>query len=114
MSPYLAGISIYLLILFLEFFISSGSAKAFLVIPIIAPLVDLVGLTRQSAVLAFTFGDGFSNVFFPTNAALLIALGLTVVSYAKWFKWTFKLQLAVLGVTLLLLFAAIGFGYGPF
>ena len=114
MSPYLAGVSIYLLILFLEFFISSGSAKAFLVIPIIAPLVDLVGLTRQSAVLAFTFGDGFSNVFFPTNAALLIALGLTVVSYAKWFKWTFKLQLAVLGVTLLLLFAAIGFGYGPF
>lgn len=114
MSPYMAGVSIYLLILFLEFFISSGSAKAFLVIPIIAPLVDFVGLTRQSAVLAFTFGDGFSNVFFPTNAALLIALGLTVVSYAKWFKWTFKLQLAVLGVTLLLLFAAIGFGYGPF
>jgi len=114
MSPYVAGIFIYVLILFLEFFISSGSAKAFLVIPIIAPLVDLVGLTRQSAVLAFTFGDGFSNVFFPTNAALLIALGLTVVSYAKWFKWTFKLQLAVLGVTLVLLFAAIGFGYGPF
>lgn len=114
MNPYLAGFSIYVLILFLEFFISSGSAKAFLVIPIIAPLVDIVGLTRQSAVLAFTFGDGFSNVFFPTNAALLIALGLTVVSYAKWFKWTFKLQLAVLGVTLLLLFAAIGFGYGPF
>ncbi|MGB4595624.1 MAG: hypothetical protein WBI14_06930 [Anaerolineaceae bacterium] len=114
MSPYVAGISIYLLVLFLEFFISSGSAKAFLVIPIIAPLVDIVGLTRQSAVLAFTFGDGFSNVFFPTNAALMIALGLTVVSYAKWFKWTFKLQLAVFGITLLLLFAAIGFGYGPF
>jgi uncharacterized ion transporter superfamily protein YfcC len=114
MSPYMAGFSIYLLILFLEFFISSGSAKAFLVIPIIAPLVDIVGLTRQSAVLAFTFGDGFSNVFFPTNAALLIALGLTVVSYAKWFKWTIKLQVAVFGLTLLLLFAAIGFGYGPF
>jgi uncharacterized ion transporter superfamily protein YfcC len=114
MSPYMAGLSIYLLILFLEFFISSGSAKAFLVIPIIAPLVDIVRLTRQSAVLAFTFGDGFSNVFFPTNAALLIALGLTVVSYAKWFKWTLKLQLAVFGLTLLLLFAAIGFGYGPF
>lgn len=114
MSPYLAGASIYLLILFLEFFISSGSAKAFLVIPIIAPLVDLVGLTRQSAVLAFTFGDGFSNVFFPTNAALLIALGLTVVSYTQWIKWTLKLQAAIFMATLLLLFAAIGFGYGPF
>ncbi|MGI6251619.1 MAG: YfcC family protein [Anaerolineaceae bacterium] len=114
MSPYLAGVSIYALILLLEFFISSGSAKAFLVIPIIAPLVDMVGLTRQSAVLAFCFGDGFSNVLFPTNAALMIALGLTAVSYPKWFRWTIGLQLAVFAVTLLLLFGAIAMGYGPF
>lgn len=83
-------------------------------IPIIAPLVDMVGLTRQSAVLAFCFGDGFSNVLFPTNAALMIALGLTAVSYPKWFRWTIGLQLAVFAVTLLLLFGAIAMGYGPF
>lgn len=114
MSPYMAGLSIYILILFLELFISSGSAKAFLVIPIVAPLVDIIKLTRQSAVLAFTFGDGFSNVFFPTNAVLMIALGLTTVSFVKWFKWTVKIQLAIFVITVLLLFGAIAFGYGPF
>ncbi len=114
MSPYMAGLSIYILILFLELFISSGSAKAFLVIPIVAPLVDIIGLTRQSAVLAFTFGDGFSNVFFPTNAVLMIALGLTTVSFVKWLKWTVKIQLTIFVITILMLFGAIAFGYGPY
>ena len=108
------GLSIYILILFLELFISSGSAKAFLVIPIVAPLVDIIGLTRQSAVLAFTFGDGFSNVFFPTNAVLMIALGLTTVSFVKWLKWTVKIQLTIFVITILMLFGAIAFGYGPY
>jgi uncharacterized ion transporter superfamily protein YfcC len=114
LSPYTAGIFIYLLILFLNFFIGSGSAKAFLIIPIITPLTDLVGITRQVAVQAFCFGDGFSNMLYPTNAVLMIALGLTVVSYPKWFKWTIKLQLMVFFITTGLLFAAISFGYGPF
>lgn len=114
LSPYMAGMFIYLLVLFLNFFIGSGSAKAFLIIPIIAPLADLVGITRQVAVQAFSFGDGFSNMLYPTNAVLMIALGLTVVSYPKWFKWTYKLQLAVFAITAGLLFAAIRFGYGPF
>lgn len=114
LSPYTAGIFIYLLILFLNFFIGSGSAKAFLIIPIITPLTDLVGITRQVAVQAFCFGDGFSNMLYPTNAVLMIALGLTVVSYPKWFKWTLKLQLFVFSITTLLLFVAISFGYGPF
>lgn len=114
LSPYTAGMFIYLLILFLNFFIGSGSAKAFLIIPIITPLTDLVGITRQVAVQAFCFGDGFSNMLYPTNAVLMIALGLTVVSYPKWFKWTIKLQAFVFIVTSLLLFVAISSGYGPF
>lgn len=114
LSPYMAGMFIYLLVLFLNFFIGSGSAKAFLIIPIITPLTDLVGITRQVAVQAFCFGDGFSNMLYPTNAVLMIALGVTVVSYPKWFKWTIKLQATVFVITVLLIFAAIGFGYGPF
>lgn len=114
LSPYMAGFFIYLLVLFLNFFIGSGSAKAFLIIPIITPLTDLVGITRQVAVQAFCFGDGFSNMLYPTNAVLMIALGLTVVSYPKWFKWTIKLQSLVFLITVLLLFAAISFEYGPF
>jgi len=113
-SPFAAGLLIYLLVLFLEFFIGSASAKAFLVIPIIIPITDMIGITRQATVQAFCFGDGFSNMLFPTNAALMIALGLTPVSYLKWFKWVIKLQLMTFLISMILLFAAIGFGYGPF
>lgn len=113
-SPYAAGLLVYLLVLVLEFFIGSASAKAFLVIPIIIPITDMIGVTRQAAVQAFCFGDGFSNMLFPTNAALMIALGLTPVSYAKWFKWVIKLQLAAFVTAVILLFIAIGFGYGPY
>ncbi|MGD9569112.1 MAG: YfcC family protein [Sedimentibacter sp.] len=113
-SPYVAGLLLYLLVLVLEFFVGSASAKAFLVIPIIIPITDMIGITRQAAVQAFCFGDGFSNMLFPTNAALMIALGLTPISYLKWFKWVIKLQLAAFVISLILLFIAIGFGYGPY
>lgn len=105
---------IYLFVLILNFFIASGSAKAFLVVPIITPLADLVGLTRQTAVLAFCFGDGFSNVLYPTNPVLLICLGMTVVSYGKWFKWTWKIQVIALIVTTLFLYIAHAIQLGPF
>jgi len=77
----------------------SGPAKAFLIMPIVLPLADLIGATGQTAVLAYIFGDGFSNLAYPTNPILLISLGLTVVSYPKWIRWTAKLWLWVLLVT---------------
>jgi uncharacterized ion transporter superfamily protein YfcC len=109
-----ASLLIYVVVLVLNFFIGSATAKAFLVMPLITPLADLVGVTRQVAVLAFAFGDGFSNVLYPTNPVLLIALGLTVVSYPKWFRWVIGLQLAVLALTALLLLAAVAINLGPF
>jgi len=114
LSPNLAVVFLYLLILFMDFFIGSGSAKAFLIMPIIIPLTDMIGVTRQTAVLAFCFGDGFSNLLFPTNPTLMIALGLTVVSYPKWIKWTIKIQLVIFVITTAMLFAANRFGFGPF
>ncbi len=113
-SPYQAILMIFALVLVLNFFIASGSAKAFLVIPIIAPLADLMGLTRQTAVLAFIFGDGFSNVIYPSNPGLLIVLGLTVVSYPKWFKWIIGLQILVLLITSMFLLLAVRINLGPF
>lgn len=113
-SPMVSALLIYYLVFIMDFFIGSGSAKAFLVIPIIAPLADLVGTTRQTAVQAFCFGDGFSNMLFPTNPTLLITLGLTVISYGKWFKWTIKLQLAVVLITSLFIILAVKLNYGPF
>lgn len=105
---------IYVSVLILNFFIGSGSAKAFLVIPIITPLAEIVGITRQCAVQAFCFGDGFSNMLYPTNAVLLISLGLSGISYTKWFKWTIWLQIVVLVMTLIFLTLAVKLNYGPF
>ncbi len=109
-----AALLTYGVVLILNFFIGSATAKAFLVMPLITPLADLVGVARQVAVLAFAFGDGFSNVLYPTNPVLLIALGLTVVSYPKWLRWVIALQLAVLVLSSLLLLLAVGINWGPF
>ena len=102
---------IYALALIMELFISSGSAKAFLLMPLIAPVADLSGISRQISVLAYAFGDGFSNVFYPTNPVLLISLGIVGISYGKWFKWSAKIQLAVLALTCALLLFANVIGY---
>jgi uncharacterized ion transporter superfamily protein YfcC len=113
-SPVAAVLLVYLLALVIEFFVASGSAKAFLVMPILLPLGDLVGVTRQATVTAYCFGDGFSNLAYPTNPVLLICLGLTVVSYPIWLRWTARLWLAMLAVTVVFLAIAVGIGYGPF
>jgi uncharacterized ion transporter superfamily protein YfcC len=113
-SPSIAILLMLLVTLILEIFISSGSAKAFLMMPILVPLADLAGLTRQATVLAYAFGDGFSNLAYPTNPVLLIALGLTVVSYPTWMRWTARVWLGVLVVAVISLLIAVGINYGPF
>ena len=102
---------IYLIVLVMNFFIASGSAKAFLLIPLIAPIAQAFGISPQLSVLAFAFGDGFSNVFYPTNPVLLISLGLADTSYGKWVKWSVKFQLANLILTSLLLLFGLAVGY---
>lgn len=109
-----AAVVVYALALGIEFFIASGSAKAFLMMPIVLPLADLIGVTRQTAVLAYIFGDGFSNLAYPTNPVLLISLGLTVVSYPKWIRWSAKLWLWVILATVLFLGVAVAINFGPF
>ena len=113
-GPFTAVILIYIFVLFINFFIGSASAKAFLIMPIVTPLADLIGINRQIAVLAFVFGDGFSNVIYPTNAVLLIGLGLTVVNYPKWFKWIIKLQIIIFLITSIFLGIAMYINYGPY
>jgi uncharacterized ion transporter superfamily protein YfcC len=113
-TPFGSVILVYLITLTMNFFIGSASAKAFLMMPILVPLADLVGITRQTAVLAFGYGDGFSNMIFPTNPLLLIALSFTVVSYVKWIRWTLVLQVLMASLSLLFMFIAVSIGYGPF
>ncbi len=104
-------LGIYFIILFLEFFIGSASAKAFLIMPILIPLVGLLGITKELTILAFIFGDGFTNVIFPTNGVLLIALSIANVGYDKWFKWTYKLQLLTLTLAMIFLVIGLYIGY---
>ena len=113
-SPLAAILIIYVLALVMELFIGSAGAKAVLMMPILVPLADLVGVTRQLTVTAYCFGDGFSNLAYPTNPVLLITLGLAAVSYGKWIKWTTRLWLVIIPVTLLFLWIGTMIGYGPF
>ena len=84
--------------------IPSGSAKAAITMPIMAPFSDLIGVCRQAAVMAFQFGDGFTNMITPTSGVLIAALGVARIPYQKWFRWVWKfiLLLIVLGGILLI------------
>ena len=101
---------IYALVLVMNFFIPSGSAKAFLLMPLIVPTAEAFGISSQLCVLAFAFGDGFSNVFYPTNPVLLISLGLANISYGNWVKWSGKFQLANLILTSVILLFGLAVG----
>lgn len=110
-NKFLAVILIYLLILILQVFIGSASAKIFLVMPIILPIATALGLSPELVILAYCMADGFTDVILPTNPVLLIGLSMANVSYGKWFKWTWKLQAIILALTLGVLFFAVGIGY---
>ncbi len=102
---------IYLICLVMNFFIPSGSAKAFLLIPLIVPLAQIFGVSPQLCIVAFAFGDGFSNVFYPTNPALLISLGLADVGYGKWAAYSWKFQGLNLLLTSGILLLGLATGY---
>ncbi|MBQ9783998.1 MAG: YfcC family protein [Clostridia bacterium] len=111
MPPWTVILFIYLIVLVMNFFIPSGSAKAFMLIPLIVPMAQIFGISSQLCILAFAFGDGFSNVFYPTNPALLISLGLADTGYSTWFKWSWKFQFLNLLLTSALLLFGLAVGY---
>ena len=84
--------------------IPSATAKAAITIPIMAPFSDMVGVSRQAMVLAFQFGDGFTNMITPTSGVLIAVLGVSRIPYDKWFRWAWKfiLTLVILGFLLLI------------
>ena len=84
--------------------IPSGSAKAAITMPIMAPFSDLIGISRQATVMAFQFGDGFTNMITPTSGVLMAALGVARIPWDKWvrFIWKFILVLIVIGALLLI------------
>ncbi len=102
---------LYALILFLQLFIGSASAKIFLVMPIILPITETLGISPTLVILTYCMADGFTDVFLPTNPVLLIGLSMANVSYWKWLKWTWKLQVLLLLISILVLFFGAWIGY---
>ena len=95
----------------LNFFIPSGSGQAYVTMPLMAPIADLVGVSRQVAVLAFQMGDGFMNMIVPTNAVLMGIIGLAGIPYARWFRfvWPLVVQLLVAGSITLVIAVWVGY-----
>ncbi|MDR0970261.1 MAG: AbgT family transporter [Lentimicrobiaceae bacterium] len=87
--------------------IPSGSAKAAITMPIMAPFSDLIGISRQATVMAFQFGDGFTNMITPTSGVLIAVLGVARVPYQKWIKWVLPLILTLVIVGFLLLIPTV-------
>ncbi len=110
-SPYAAILMLFAFIVILEFFVGSGTAKAFLIMPIVLPLADMVNVTRQSVTLAFCLGDGFTNLLYPTSGIMIVAIGIVNITYGKWLKFSWKLFAleGIVSVALMLLAVAINY-----
>ena len=91
----------------INFLIPSATAKAAITIPIMAPFADMVGVSRQAMVLAFQFGDGFTNMVTPTSGVLIAALAMARIPYAKWVKWIWKGVAALLVIGWILLVGTV-------
>lgn len=103
----IAGYVMLVVQMFINFFVGSGSGQAALTMPILAPLGELIGITPQTTVLIFQFGDGFSNALFPTSGILIACLGIAGVPYTKWLKWIIPLQVILLVLGLLFITPAV-------
>ena len=110
-GPYVTILLIYALILFLQLFIGSASAKIFLVMPIVLPITAALGISPTLVILTYCMADGFTDVILPTNPVLLIGLSMANVSYWKWLKWTWKLQLLLFATSIAVLFFGVWIGY---
>ena len=111
LPSWLSGIAMLIMQTILNFFIPSGSGQAAVSMPIMAPMADLLGLTRDTAVLAYQFGDGLSNIVWPTAFAAIMA-GLAGVKLEKWWKFIFPVFFALIGVQAIMMIIAVMTGFG--
>lgn len=111
---FLQGIAMFISNLIINMFITSGSGQASAVMPIMIPLADLIGMTRQTTILAYNFGDGFCNYVLPTSTALMGMLGAANVPYDRWMKFMWKLFLIWIAVGSIMMVGAQIINYGPF
>jgi uncharacterized ion transporter superfamily protein YfcC len=103
MPPVISAQAMFIFQSFLNFFVPSGSGQAALTMPIMAPLSDLLGVSRQTAVLAFQFGDGLSNMIIPTSGVTMGVLSIARIPYDVWLRWMIPLMILFIITGMLLL-----------
>lgn len=108
------AIAIVIAVTFLNFLIPSGSGKAVVLFPILAPLADIVGITRQTGVLAYQFGDGYTNYLWPTVGYFMAALAIAGVPWPKWARFYIPLFGIWLCSSTVFLLIAQAIHLGPF
>lgn len=106
LPPTFAAVGMYFVQVVINFVISSGSGQALVTMPIMAPLADIVGVTRQTAVLAYQLGDGFTHIFYPTSGYFMAALAIAGVAWQKWIRFFFPLFLIWAGISVVTLVIA--------
>ncbi len=114
LPPTLSAVGMFIVQSFINLIVPSGSGQAAVSMPIMAPMADVVGITRQSAVLAFQLGDGFSNVISPTSGYFMAALAIGGIAWDKWAKWMFPLFLIWSVIGAVLVSISVMINYGPF
>ncbi|MBK5261815.1 MAG: YfcC family protein [Peptostreptococcaceae bacterium] len=114
LPKFVAAEGMYVFQLLLNFLIPSGSGQAMATMPIMAPLADTLGITRQTAVLAFHYGDGFTNLIAPTLGSLMAAVAVSKVPFDRYIKWIAPLCLIWMVVGFASVAIATIIGYGPF
>jgi uncharacterized ion transporter superfamily protein YfcC len=110
----LSVVGIYIMQNLLNFIVPSGSGQAAVSMPILAPLGDLLGITRQTNVLAYQFGNGFTNIFTPTQGYFMAALGILRIPWSKWARWLLPLLAVWLVIGLAAVLVAHAIHWGPF
>lgn len=103
LPPVFAAQAMFIAQAVINFFVHSGSGQAMLTMPVMTPLADVIGISRQAAVLAFVFGEGWINPILPTSGVTMGVLGLAGIPWSKWAKWMLPLQIFFFIVALLLL-----------
>lgn len=114
MGSYSTPVAVMVLISLFNGLITSGSAKATALMPILIPLADLIGMTRQTMILAFQFGDGLTNSLWFTSGTLLMFLTIAKIPLNRWYKFIWKLLAILTVVSIGALFVAVKINYGPF
>jgi uncharacterized ion transporter superfamily protein YfcC len=110
-GPEISAVGMFFIQSLINFFIPSGSGQAFVTMPLMTPIADLTGVSRQIAVLAYQFGDGFTNMMVPTNAVLMGILGIAGVPYDRWFRFIIPLMIKIWIAGSLALVLAVWIGY---